>query len=135
MGVFGFGDKAVDHFDAALRADSTGRAFAAGFDCAEFHCEACLFGHVDVVVKGDDAAVAEHCVDHGEGFVIDGCIELRFRQVGTKWPANRHGADWATTPRAAAKVVKQLAQRDAECLLDESAVTDIAAELDRQTAA
>src|SRR5262245_28570372 len=38
-------DDAVDHLGAARRADATWRALAAGFDGAEFHCEARLPRH------------------------------------------------------------------------------------------
>src|SRR5215468_6755212 len=49
----------VDDLDAARRADSAGRALAAGLDGAELHGEARLARHVDGVVEDDDAAVTD----------------------------------------------------------------------------
>ena len=54
------GDDPVDDLDAARRADAAGRAFAAGFDGAEFHREARLLGHVDGIVEHHEAAMADH---------------------------------------------------------------------------
>ena len=68
----------------------------------------------------------------GEGFVVERRVELRLGKVGAERPADLHRADRPAGGRAAAEVVQQLAQRDAEGLLDQAAVLDVAGELERQ---
>ena len=45
------------------------------------------------VVEDDDAAVAEHGADGGEGLVVERRVELRLRQVGAERTADLHRAD------------------------------------------
>lgn len=85
-----------------VETDAAGRAFGAGFDGAEFHRVACLPGQIHRVVEGDDAAVAEPGADGGEGFVVEQCVELRFRQIGAQRPADLHRAQRPARARAAA---------------------------------
>jgi hypothetical protein len=129
------GANAVDDFDAARRADAAGRAFGAGFDGAEFHRVACLPGQIHRVVEGDDAAVAEPGADGGEGFVVEQCVELRFRQIGAQRPADLHRAQRPARARAAAEIVEQFAQAEAEGHFDQAAVFDVAGQLEGQRAA
>ncbi len=126
---------AVDDFHAARRTDAAGRALAAGLDRTEFHRVARHAGHVDGVVEGDDAAVAHERTDRSEGFVIERRVELRLRQVGAERAADLHRTQRAPRGRTAAEVVEQLTERDAECLFDQSAVLEVAGQLDRQRAA
>ena len=86
------GDDAVDHLDAAHRADPAGRALAAGFDGAELEGEAGLRRHVDGVVEHDDAAMADQPVGGGEGLVVERRVEQRGREIGAERPADLHGA-------------------------------------------
>ena len=126
---------AIDDLDPARRPDPAWRALAAGFNGAELHGEACLFGHVDRVIEGDDAAVAEHRANRGEGFVVDWRVELRFRQIGTQRTADLHGADWPATRRATAKIMQQFTHGHPERQLDQAAALDVSGQLDRQGAA
>src|SRR5262249_62048820 len=102
-------DDPIDHFDAARRTDPAWRAFAAGFDRAKFHREACLLRHIDAVVERDDAAVAEHALDRGERFVVDRRIELRFGQIRTERSADLYRADRPPARRTAAVAVQPFA--------------------------
>ena len=128
-------DDAVDHLDAARRADPAGRALAAGFDRAEFHREARLLGHVDRVVEHHDAAMADQAVARREGLVVERRIEQRAREIGAERPADLHRAHRPAAARAAADIVDQFAERDAERGLEQAAIFDIAGELDRHRAA
>ena len=83
-------------------------------DRAELHREARLLGHVDGVVEHDDAAMADQAVARGEGLVVERRVEQRAREIGAERPADLHRAHRAAAARAAADVVDQLAERDAE---------------------
>ena len=87
------------------------------------------------VVEGDDAAVAEQGADARERLVLERRVELRGGQVGAERAADLDGADRPAARRAAAVVVEQLAQRQAESALDQAATPDVAGKLDRQRAA
>ena len=119
----------------ARRADAAGRALAAGFNGAEFHGEAGLLGHVDGVVKHHDAAVADHGAIGGEGFIVHRQVKLRGWNIGAERAAHLHGAQWLAREGAAAEIIDQLAERDAKRLLHQSALLDIACELEGQGAA
>ena len=120
---------------AAGRTDPAGRALAAGFDGAELHREARLPSHVDAVVEHHDAAMADQPVAGGEGLIVERRIEQRAREVGAERSADLHRAHRAPGKRAAADVVDEFAERDAERGLEQAAISDIARELDRHGAA
>ena len=120
---------------AAHRADPAGRALAAGLVRAELHCIMRHLQHVDGVVEGDDAAVAEHGADRGQRLVFERRVELRGRQVGAERAADLHGADRPAGRGAAAVVLEQFPDRQAERALDEAAVAHVAGELQRHRSA
>ncbi len=128
-------DDLVDGLDAARRADAAGRALAAGFDGAELHGEARLARHVDRVVEHDDAAMADQPVARREGLVVERRVEQRAREIGAQRAADLHRPHRPAAVRAAADLVDQLAQGDAERRLEQAAVLDVAGELDRHGAA
>src|SRR5436305_1662180 len=108
---------------------------AARFDRAELHGEACLPCHVDGIIEDDDAAVADQAVGLGEGLVVEGEVEEQPREIGAERSADLHRAHRPSAPRAAADVVDQLAERDAEGSLVEAGMLDVAGKLDRHGAA
>ena len=122
----------VQRLDAAHRADAAGRALATGFDGAEFHGVARHAGHVDGVVEGHDAAVAHHGRDGGIGFVVERHIPLRLGQVGAQRAAHLHRAQRTARGAAAAEVIQQFAQRQAEGGLDQAAMLQVAGQLEGQ---
>ena len=126
---------AVDDLDAADRADAARRALAAGFDRAEFHREARLLRHVDGVVEHDDAAMADQAVARRERLVVERRVEQRAGEIGAERAADLHRAHRPPARRAAADIVDQFAQRDAERGLEQPAMLDVAGELDRHGAA
>ena len=87
------------------------------------------------VVEDDDAAVADQPVARGEGLVVERRVEERAREIGAERTADLHGAHRPAGRRAAADVVDELAERDAEGRLEEPAMLDVAGELDRHRAA
>ena len=125
----------VDGLDAARRADPARRALAAGFDRAEFHREARLLRHVDAVVEHDDAAMADQAVARGKGFIVERRVEQRAGEIGAERTADLHGAHRAAGKGAAADIVDEFAERDAERGLEQAAMLDVAGELDRHGAA
>ena len=125
----------VDGLDAAGRADPARRAFAAGFDGAEFHREARLLRHVDAVVEHHDAAMADQAVARREGFVVERRIEQLAREISPERAADLHRAHGPSGERAAADVIDEFAKRDAERNFEQAAMPDIARELDRHGAA
>ena len=70
----------------------------------------------------------------GEGLVVERRVELRLGQVGAERTAHLHRADGPAGGAAAAVVVEQLAEREAERLLDQAAALDVAAQLNGQRA-
>ena len=58
----------------------------------------------------------------GEGLVIHRQVELRGREIGAERAADLDGADGLAGEGAAAEVLDEFAQRDAEGLLDEAAL-------------
>jgi hypothetical protein len=125
----------VDHLHAARRADAARRALAARLDGAELHRIARELGEVGRVVVHHDAAVAHRAADGRVGLVVQRQVPLRFGQVRAQRAAHLHRLDRPARGGAAAVVVQQLAQRDAEGLLDQPAVLDVAGQLHRQRAA
>ena len=71
----------------------------------------------------------------GEGLVVERRVEQGAREIGAERPADLDRAHRPAARGAAADVVDQLAQRDAEGGLEQAAVADIAGELDRHGAA
>ena len=124
------GGDAVDHLDAADRADPARRALAARLLGAELHGEACQLGHVGGVVVHDDAAVADHRARRGERLVLDRQVELVAVRYDAERAAHLDGADRTSGRGAAAEVFDQLAQRDAEPELDHAALLDVAGQLE-----
>ena len=129
------GANLVDGLDAAGRADPAGRAFAAGFDGAEFHRKARLLGHVDGIVEHHDAAMADQAVARGEGLIVERRVEQRARKIGAERTADLDRAHRAAAEGAAADLVDEFAERDAEGDLEQAAMFDVAGELDRHGAA
>src|SRR5690606_5156981 len=128
------GADAVDHFDAAHRADPARSALAAAFRRAELHSKTRHGAHVDGVVEHGDAAVTDQRVGGGIGFVVELDVELVGVDVGAERAADLHRLDRPAGLGAAADVVDQLAQRDAERDFEQAAVLDVARELDRHRA-
>ena len=73
------------------------------------------------VIEYDDAAVADHCADFDKGLVVQRRVELFGRNVGAELATDLHGLDRTATGRAAAPIIDELPQRDAERLFDEPA--------------
>ena len=71
----------------------------------------------------------------GEGFVVERRVEQRAREIGAERAADLHRAHRPAGRRAAADIVDQLAQRQAERRLEQAAILDIAGQLDRHGAA
>ena len=90
--------------------------------------------HICGVIEDDNAAVADHGTDLDEGLVIERRVELLGRDVGTQRPAYLHSLDGSAAGRTATPVFDQLAQRNAEGLLDQSAALDVAGELECERA-
>ena len=88
-------------------------------------------GHVDGLVEDHDAAVAEHRAGLGEGLVVHRHVEAA---AGGTYGAERtpdlDGPHRAAGQRAAAVVLDELAQADAERQLDDAALLDVAGELE-----
>ena len=129
------GADAVDHFDAARRADPARRALAAGFDRAELHRVARLFEPCRPCRRTRRCRRGRPSRRPPRTPRSRRRVELRFGHVRAERPADLDRADRAAGAGAAAVVVQQLAQRHAERLLDQSAVLEVAGELDRQRAA
>ena len=125
----------VERLDAARRTDAAGRALAAALNGAEFHGEARLLQHVGRVVEHDDAGMADQPVLGGEGFVVEGRVEERAREIGAERTADLHRFHRPAGGRAAADVVDDLAERQAEGRLVEAAMLDVPGDLQRDRAA
>ena len=122
----------VDGLDSAGRADPARRAFAAGFDGAEFHREARLLRHVDAVVEHDDAAVSDQPVAFGEGFIVERRVEQLPRE--SKRRAGRRPAP--REPGVPVKVPPPISSTSSpsvtpNAVLEQAAIFDVAGELDR----
>src|SRR5689334_15193102 len=125
----------VDGLDATRGADPARRALAAGFDRAEFHRKARLFRHIDRVVEHDHAAMTDQAVAGGEGLVVERRVEQRAREIGAERAADLHRAHRTARERAAADLVDELTEREAERGFEQAAISDVAGELDRHGAA
>ena len=132
--VFPFCD-AVNHLDAAGRANAARCAFTAGLNGAELHRVACQLGHVGGVVMHHDAAVTDSGADRDIGFVVEGNIPMRFRHVGAQRATHLHRFDRSAAGAAATVVEYEFAQRDTKRLFDQATMQDVARQLDRQRAA
>src|SRR6202020_2279212 len=93
-----------------------------------------LLRQIDRVVEHHDSAVPQQPVARGEGLVIELRVEQRRREVGAERTTHLYGADGTAGQGAAADVVDQFVQRDAEARLEQAAVADIAGQLDRHRA-
>ena len=125
---------AVNDFDTASASNAARGAFSAGFNGAELHGITSHFGHVDRVVEDNDATVANHTSSRGKGFVIQRGVELGLGQISSQRPTHLNRTDGPTGGRTSAELIKHLAQRDAEGLLDQSAPLDVARQLERERA-
>src|SRR5690349_10412771 len=81
-------DDAIERLHTARRANAAGRALTARFQRTEFHGEARLFRHVDVVIKHDDAAMPDQAIARHEGFVIERRVEKRAREISPQRTAD-----------------------------------------------
>ncbi len=79
--------------------------------------------------------MADQAVAGGKRLVVERRVEQRARKIGAERTADLHGAHGTAGEGAAADVVDELAERDAEGGLEQPAVTDVASELDRHRAA
>src|SRR5271166_3456991 len=125
------GDDLVDGFGPARRADAAGGTLAAAFLGAEMKGETRLAGHVDAIVEDHDSAVAEDALGGQHRFVVERGVEQRLWKIGAERSADLDRADRAARARPTAEAFDQLADRRAECKLDEAAVADVARELER----
>src|SRR5579883_904396 len=125
----------VDGLRPAGRSDPARRAFAAGFDGAELEGKTRLLRHVDAVVEHHDAAMADQPVACGKGLIVERRVEQRAREIGAERTADLRRAHRAAGKRAAADIVDELAERNAEGSLEQAAMADVAGELDRHGAA
>ena len=87
----------VDGLDAAGGTNPARRALAAGFDRAEFHSKARLFGHVNAVVEYDDAAMADQAVARRKRLIVEWCIEQRAGEIRAERSTDLHSAHIAST--------------------------------------
>ena len=122
------GDDAVDHLHAAHRADAARRTLAAGLRGAELHREARLVAMSDGVVEHHHAAMADQSIARGERLVVERRVEQGRREIGAERPADLHRAHRPAGQRAAADIVHQFAQRDAEAAFEQPAISDVAGE-------
>jgi hypothetical protein len=125
----------VERLDAALRADAAGRALAAAFDGAELHGETRLLQHVGRIVEYHDAGVADQPVLGREGLIVERRVEQSAREVRSERPADLHRLHRPAGSRAAADLVDDLAERQAEGRLEQAAMLHVAGDLDRDSAA
>ncbi len=79
--------------------------------------------------------MADQAVARREGLIIERRVEQRARKIGAKRAADLDGADRASGKGAAADVVDQFAERDAEGDLEQPAIFHVAGKLDRHGAA
>ena len=79
--------------------------------------------------------MADHGVDFDERLVVHLGIELVVWKVGAERTAELRGAERTSGKRAAAVAFDELARGDAEGLLDEAALLDVAGELEGERAA
>src|SRR4029450_9801806 len=126
-------DDTVDHFNASRGTDAAGRAFSARLDRTELHRIPRHLGHVDGVVEYDDAAMAHQRANVSERLIVERCIELGLGHECAQRTANLNGPDRTTRRAPAPIVVQEFAQREPECLLDETAALDISTQLDRES--
>ena len=78
--------------------------------------------------------MANHTSSRGKGFVIERGVELGLGQISSQRPTHLNRTDGPTGSRTSAELIKHLAQRDAEGLLDQSAPLDVACQLERERA-
>ena len=71
----------------------------------------------------------------GEGLVVERRVEQRAREIGAERAADLHRLDRPAGRRAAADLVDDLAERQAEGHLEQAAMLDVAGDLDRDRAA
>lgn len=120
----------ADDLFTARRADAARRALAARFERAEVHRVLRQFGEVRGVVVDHETAVANHCADLCVFLVVERNIPLAFRQIRAERTAHLHRARRTAARRAAAVFMYQFAQAHTEREFDESALLDVARELE-----
>ncbi|MNR05606.1 hypothetical protein D3C85_1216480 [compost metagenome] len=87
-------------------------------------------GHVQAVVSHHHTTVTKHGADGRKGFVIQRCIELRRWHPGAKRAANLCGLQRPATGGPAAVVFHQFAQGQAKGPFHQTAMTNIARQLE-----
>src|SRR3546814_10664769 len=70
--------------------------------------------HVDAVVEDRDAGMPDQAAGLREGFIIEGQVEQRGREIGAQRSADLHRADRAAARGAAADGVHQFHERSQE---------------------
>src|SRR5680860_1124028 len=129
------GHDLVHQLHAARGADAAGRALAAGFDGAELHGEPRLQRHVHRVVEHHHAAMADQTAGGGKRFIVERRVELLAREIGAERAAHLDRAHRPARIGAAADLVHELAERDAEGGLVQPAMLDVAGKLNGHGAA
>src|SRR5262249_20756062 len=97
--------------------------------------KACLLRHVNCIVEYNDTAVANQAVASSERLVIERGVKKCPREICPERSTHLYRPHRAPARRAAADIVDQFAQREAECSLEQAAIFDIARELNRHCAA
>ena len=124
----------VNYLNASHRADSAGRALAAGLDCTKLHGESRLCCHIHGFVKHNNAPMTDHGADFGELLVVEWHVQLMFGNVRAQGAADLNGANWPTGCGAAAEVVNKFPKRQAKRFFNQPAAFDVACKLKRQCA-
>ena len=79
--------------------------------------------------------VADQAVAGGKGFIVEGRIEQRAREVSPERTADLHRPHRTSGEGAAGDIVDEFAERDAEGGFEQAAKFDVAGKLDRHSAA
>ncbi|MNP50149.1 hypothetical protein D3C76_1443940 [compost metagenome] len=87
-------------------------------------------GHVQAVVSHHHTTVTEHRADGGEGLVIQRCIELRRWHPGAKGAAHLRSLQRPATGGTTTVVFHQLPQGQAKGPFHQTAMTNIARQLE-----
>ena len=117
---------ALQDFQHALGAHAAGRALAAGLVLGEFHEEAGDVHHAGLVVHDDQTAGTHHRARRRQRFVIDRAVEILRGQTAAHRAADLHGLEALAILDAAAHVVDDFAQGDAQRHFDQAGVLHIA---------
>ena len=119
---------ARDDLEHALGADAAGRALAAALLLDEVEEEARHVDHAGVLVHDDEAAGAHDGAELGQRLEVDRRVEVLLGDAAARRAAELRGLELLAVGDAAADVVDDVAERDAEVDLDEADVVDRAGE-------